>query len=232
MHQKAQHTINNTGGELVVVSRVSDKRSGDIGHPIQFDNINKHWYVNVSNESIDNEIYPTFVGVGTTALGANTPKSYFIRKENSRSLEESIYKFRYVIPAGITTARPPIEGYVLQETSDTTGSTDAEITTTSLTNIDDQRNFHFINEANWTSNVATVMSEEPHNLTVGSVVNVNKITSSNNATGIGSSGFNGRFSVIGITSARGFHYSLDANPGTSTLDTQTRTVGNLSLIHI
>ena len=30
-----------------------------------------------------------------------------------------------------------------------TGSTDAEITTTSLTNIDDQRNFHFINEANW-----------------------------------------------------------------------------------
>ena len=78
------------------------------------------------------------MGVGTTALGANTPKSYFLRKENSRSLEESIYKFRYVIPAGITTARPPIEGYVLQETSDTTGSTDAEITTTSLTNIDDQ----------------------------------------------------------------------------------------------
>ena len=41
-----------------------------------------------------------------------------------------------------------------------------------------RENFHFINEANWNSNVATVMSEEPHNLTVGSVVNVNKITSS------------------------------------------------------
>ena len=174
-------TINNTGGELTVVSRVSDKKSGDIGHPIQFDNINKHWFVNVSIEGTDNEIYPTFVSVGTTALGSNTPKSFFVRKENSRSLDDSIYKFRYVIPAGITTARPPIEGYVLQETSDTTGSTDAEITTTSLTNIDDQRNFHFINEANWNSNVATVMSEEPHNLTVGSVVNVNKITSGNNA---------------------------------------------------
>tara|TARA_A100001011_G_scaffold116395_1_gene122895 strand:- start:4669 stop:11463 length:6795 start_codon:yes stop_codon:yes gene_type:complete len=220
-------TINNTGGELVVVSRVSDKKSGDIGHPIQFDIPNKNWFVNVSNESIDNEIYPTFVGVGTTALGANTPKSYFIRKENSRGLDDSIYKFRYVIPAGITTARPPIEGYVIQETSDTTGSTDGEITTTSLTNIDDQRNFHFLNEANWTSNVATVISEEPHNLTVGSVVNVNKITSANNATGIGSSGFNGRFSVIGITSARGFQYSLNADPGSSTLDAQTRTVGNL-----
>jgi hypothetical protein len=222
-------TINNTGGELVVVSRVSDKKSGDIGHPIQFDIPNKNWYVNVSNETIDNEIYPTFVGVGTTALGANTPKSYFIRKENSRSLEDSIYKFRYVIPAGITTARPPIEGYVLQETSDTTGASDSEITTTSLTNIDDQRNFHFINEANWSSsdNVATLMSEEPHNLTVGSVVNVNKVTSGNNATGIGSSGFNGRFSVIGITSARGFQYSLSANPGSSTLDAQTRTVDNM-----
>ncbi len=222
-------TINNTGGELVVVSRVSDKKSGDIGHPIQFDIPNKNWYVNVSNESIDNEIYPTFVGVGTTALGANTPKSYFIRKENSRSLEESIYKFRYVIPAGITTARPPIEGYILQETSDTSGASDSEITTTSLTSIDDQRNFHFINEANWSSSdsVATLMSEEPHNLTVGSVVNINKVTSGNNATGIGSSGFNGRFSVIGITSARGFQYSLNANPGSSTLDAQTRTVDNM-----
>ena len=220
-------TINNTGGELTVVSRVSDKKSGDIGHPIQFDNINKHWFVNVSVEGTDNEIYPTFVSVGTTALGSSTPKSFFVRKENSRSLDDSIYKFRYVIPAGITTARPPIEGYVLQETSDTTGSTDAEITTTSLTNIDDQRNFHFINEANWNSNVATVMSEEPHNLTVGSVVDVNKITSGNNATGIGSSGFNGRFSVIGITSARGFQYELNSNPGTSTLDAQTRTVDNM-----
>jgi len=221
-------TINNTGGELTVVSRVSDKRSGDIGHPIQFDIPNKNWYVNVSNETIDNEIYPTIIGVGTTALGTNTPKTYFTRTDSSRGIEDSIYKFRYVIPAGITTARPPIEGYVIQETNDTTGSSNAEITATSLTNIDDQRNFHFINEANWNTNVATVMTEEPHNLEVGAVVNVNKITSANNATGIGSSGFNGRYSVIGITSDRGFQYSLSANPGTSTLDAQTRTVDNLA----
>ncbi len=220
-------TINNTGGELTVVSRTSDKKSGDIGHPIQFDIPNNNWYINISHEFVDNEIYPTISGVGTTALGYNTPKTYFTRTDSSRSIEDSIYKFRYVIPAGITTARPPIEGYVIQETSDTTGASDAEITTTSLTNIDDQRNFHFINEATWNTNVATVMSEEPHNLEVGSVVNVNKITSSNNATGIGSSGFNGRYSVIGITSDRGFQYSLTANPGTSTLDSQTRTVDNL-----
>jgi hypothetical protein len=220
-------TINNTGGELRVISRVSDKKSGDIGHPIQFDNTNKNWYVNVSNETIDNEIYPTIIGFGTTALGGTTPKTFFTRKSNSRTIEDSIYRLRYVIPAGITTARPPIEGYVIQETSDTTGATDSEITTSSLTNIDDQRNFHFLSEASWSSNIATVMSEEPHHLTVGSVVNVNKITSTNNTTGIGSSGFNGRFAVIGITSARGFQYSLANNPGTSTLSNQTRTVSNL-----
>ena len=220
-------TINNTGGELSVVSRVSDKKSGDIGHPVQFDTTNKNWYVNVSNISVDNEIYPTLVGVGTTALGPNTPKTYFTRKGNSRNLDDSIYRVRYVIPAGITTARPPIEGYVLQETSDTTGANDSEITTTSLTNIDDQRNFHFLSEASWNSNVATVMSEEPHHLTVGSVVNVNKITSSNNSTGVGNSGFNGRFAVTGITSDRGFQYALTNNPGTSTLSNQTRTVDDL-----
>lgn len=220
-------TINNTGGELTVVSRVSDKKSGEVGHPIQFDTINKNWYVNVSNETIDNEIYPTIVGFGTTALGGTTPKTFFTRKSNSRMIEDSIYRFRYVIPAGITTARPPIEGYVIQETNDTTGTTDSEITTSSLTNIDDQRNFHFLSEASWSSNIATVMSEEPHRLTVGSVVNINKITSTNNSTGVGNSGFNGRFTVIGITSARGFQYSLNNNPGTSTLNNQSRTVGNL-----
>ena len=71
------------------------------------------------------------------------------------------------------------------------------------------------------------MSEEPHQLTVGSVVNVNKITSANNSTGIGSSGFNGRFEVIGITSDRGFQYTLNADPGSSTLTNQTRTVDDL-----
>ncbi len=221
-------TLNNTGGELTVVSKVSDKMSGDIGHPIQFDIPNKNWYINISHESVDNTIYPTIIGIGTTSLGQNTPKTYFTRTDSSRDIEDSIYKFRYVIPAGITTARPPIEGYVIQESSDTSGQTDAEITTTSLTNIDDQRNFHFLSEASWVNNVATVISEEPHNLDVGAVVNVNKITSANNATGIGSSGFNGRYSVIGITSDRGFQYSLNVNPGASTLDPQTRTVDNLA----
>ena len=41
-------TINNKGGALKVVSRVSDKNAGDIGHPIQFDSTNSQWYIKVA----------------------------------------------------------------------------------------------------------------------------------------------------------------------------------------
>ena len=36
-------TVNINGGLLDVVSRVSDKESGDLGHPIQYDTTNSHW---------------------------------------------------------------------------------------------------------------------------------------------------------------------------------------------
>ena len=56
---------------------------------------------------------------------------------------------RYVIPAGvgIVSARPHLEGFVLEESNDTTGATNTEVqtyfspTTVSLSNVTDQRNF-------------------------------------------------------------------------------------------
>ena len=63
-------TINNLGGSLKIVSRVSDKNSGDIGHPIQYSTTENQWYVNVSTASTDNKIFDdVVVGLGTTALG-------------------------------------------------------------------------------------------------------------------------------------------------------------------
>ena len=41
-------TINSRGGTLTVESRVSDKKSGDLGHPVQYDTVNSNWYVQVS----------------------------------------------------------------------------------------------------------------------------------------------------------------------------------------
>ena len=47
-------TINNKGGILSVESRVSDKTSGDIGHPIQYDANEAQWYITVGTASTDN----------------------------------------------------------------------------------------------------------------------------------------------------------------------------------
>ena len=48
--------INNKGGLLKVISRVSDKVSGERGHPIQWDNTNSNWYINVATASTENSI--------------------------------------------------------------------------------------------------------------------------------------------------------------------------------
>jgi len=224
-------TINNKGGTINVVSRVSDKNSGDIGHPIQYDSSQGQWYINVATAATDNNLYSTIVSLGTTTLGAATPRTYITRQPDTRNLADTIYKVRYVIPSGsgITSARPPIDGFVIQESGDTSGATNAEVqtyfspTTVSLSNVSEQRNFKFISNATWDGSFAYYQTELPHNLSVGSVVEVLNVTSTNNTTGIASAGFNNTFSVVGISSAKSFQVSLGENPGTFTNDLSNRT---------
>ena len=226
-----QLSINDKGGITEVVSRVSDKNSGDIGHPIQYDGSQGQWYINVATAATDNNLYSTIVGLGTTNLGAASPRTYITRKPDTRNLGDTIYKLRYVIPAasGITSARPPIDGYVIQESSDTTGTTDAEVasyfspTTLTLSNQSEQRNFKFISNATWDGTNAYYQTELPHDLSVGSVVEVLNVTSSLNTTGISSSGYNNTFTVAGISSAKSFYGPIASNPGTFTNDTSNRT---------
>jgi hypothetical protein len=224
-------TINNKGGTINVVSRVSDKNSGDIGHPIQYDSTQGQWYINVSTASTDNNLYSTIVSLGSSILGAATPRTYITRQPDTRGLADTIYKVRYVIPSGsgITSARPPIDGFVIQESNDTTGLTNSEVatyfspTTVSLNNVSEQRNFKFISNATWDGTFAYYETELPHNLSVGSVVETLSINSTNNTTGISSSGFNNTFEVAGISSAKSFYVELGENPGTFTNDTSNRT---------
>jgi len=226
-------TINNKGGILKVVSRVSDKVSGDIGHPIQYDNTVGQWYVTVGTAATDNNLYSTLVGLGTTVLGAATPRTFINRKPDTRSIVDTTYRVRYVIPAGtgITTARPPIDGFIIQESSDTTGASDAEVakyfspTPVSLSDVNEQRNFKFIANAHWDSNTGYFLSELPHNLKIGSEVLIENVKSANNPVGTANSGFNGTFAVTGISSAREFVVALNSTvgPGTFTSDTTSRT---------
>ena len=222
--------INANGGALKVVSRVSDKNSGDIGHPIQYDTTNSQWFIKVASASTENSIYSTIVGLGSTGLGNATTRTYFKRKSDNRNANDTLYRVRYVIPktsaSGIN-ARPPVDGFILQESNTSIGSTTGEIETYfgtgSLGNVNQQRNFRIIANAEWTGAVANITTELPHNLIVGSQVELINIKSTNNTIGASGLGFNETYSVAGISSAKQFSVALATNPGTFTNDTSART---------
>ena len=221
-------SINDKGGLLKVVSRVSDKNSGDIGHPIQFDTTQSQWYVKVSSAATDNQIYSTIVGLGSTGLGAATPKTFVRRRNDARSSVDTLYRARYVVPKDGGVARPPSDGFIIQESNTSIGSTDVEIQTYfgtgSLANANQQRNFRVIAGASWDGvSSATIATELPHNLTVGSEVKIENVKSSENTTATDNTGYNRNFSVTGISSTRGFAVGLTTDPGTFSNDISTRT---------
>ena len=224
-------SVNNKGGILTIESRVVDKTPGSFGHPIQYDTSQNNWYINVSGASTQNSIYSTIVSLGTTALGASTPRTYLYRKVDPRSVLDTIYRLRYVIPAsaGVTSARPPLDGFIIQESSTTIGSSNAEVaipfspTTVSISNENEIRNFRIISNASWDGTYAYFNTELPHELSIGSQVSILNVVSSANTAGTVNSGFNFGYSVVGISSLKQFTVGLTTNPGTFVNNVSTRT---------
>jgi len=223
-------TINEKGGLLKVVSRVSDKNAGEIGHPIQYDTTNSQWYVKVAAAATENSIFSTIVGLGSTGLGSATPRTFIKRKSDNRGAVDTLYRMRYVIPKTSATgisARSPVDGFILQESNTSIGSSTSEVQTYfgsgSLSNVGQQRNFRIIADARWSSSIATIVTELPHNLNVGHEVELVNITSTNNTGGDSNAGFNRNFIVTGISSAKQFTVGLSTDPGTFTNDTSART---------
>ena len=131
---------------------------------------------------------------------------------------------------GITSARPPRDGYVLQTSNSVTGSSDAEVAlkynpgSVTMANLGEVRNFSFIREANYDGGSTHFTTEVPHNLMVGSKVKINNVTSTANPTGIANSEYNGTFTVSGISSMNTFSTTdILTNPGTFTNNTSART---------
>ena len=222
-------TINALGGTLSCESRVSDKNAGDIGHPVQYDSDNSQWYVGVST---DNDIYPRVVSLGTTHLGDATSRTYITRTPDTRGIEDKLYKVRYVVPStsGVTSARSPRPNYVLQESSDVTGTTDTEVallyssSSVTMSNATELRNPSYIRQADWvTGGTAYYTTEIPHKLSVGSQVKIANVTSANYATANATDGFNGTYTVTGISSANQFYVSESIDPGAFTNNTSNRT---------
>ena len=221
INQEASVYSNETS-TVRVLSRVSDKSPGDIGHPIQWDTYNLQWYINVSETS--NTITPLLSTLASTV----TPRSYFVREPDSRPLSDRIYRLRYVIPKDNPfTSRPPIEGYVLQESGDVTGSTVENgkyfsISSKTLTNSAELRNPRFIANATWSGSSATFTTELPHNLKIGSSVEIRNVTSTQNTLGTMDVGYNGYYFVTTTPTSKTFTVAQPVDPGTFTNDVSTR----------
>jgi hypothetical protein len=211
--------INNKGGSLQVISRVSDKNPGYIGHPVQWDpNNGGCWYITVSNTN--NGIYSIINTLGTSSLGNATNRTYVTRKIDNRSLNDTLYRIRYVIPKNSpSTSRSPVDGFILQESNNIIGSGEAEISQlynndASLTNSNELRNPKFIANASWNSNVATITSEIPHNLKVGDEIEVSNVIPDD---------YNGTYTITSIPTTKQFTYSLVGSaPSSFGNDTSSR----------
>ena len=218
-----QATIySNETSTVKVVSRVSDKSPGDTGHPLQWSGT--QWYLSVSKNSSDNDLFGLIQNLTSDA----TPRSYFTRTPDTRGLLDRIYRLRYVIPKdNPITSRPPIEGYVLQESSGVTGSdTENEkyysISSKVLNDSTELRNPRFIANAEIAGTTATITTELPHNLTIGDVVRLRNIKSVENTDGEDDLGYNGVFFVATIPDKKTFTYTLATVPGLFSSDPNTR----------
>ena len=211
---------NSNGGILSIVSRVTDKVPGDLGHPIQYDNTEKQWYAIGAASTITNTIYYGFTQQ-QAEIAANNSSTYVQRKSENRDLNDRIYKLRYVIPKDYTNpiAKAPSKNYVLQESSSTGFNLAKEIENDGI-NIN--RNPRIIAGITTANLVATVVSETPHKLSEGDRVLITQVTSSENTTGVGNSGYNGYYYVESVPSTKSFTYNIPKPAGTFTNDLKVR----------
>ena len=174
---------NNKGGRLRINSRVTDKLPGDFNYPVQYDTTNANWFVNSDINPTTNRIYNALLDNGADLLNPRTNKTFFTRKEDTRPINDKIYKLRYVIPKETSDARAPIPGFVIQD-SNTVGVTTATDFTDNIPNATVQRNLRIVKSLDRNvTGVTTFVTEKPHNFEVGDIVKFRNIKSSGNPVG-------------------------------------------------
>lgn len=214
--------INNQGGVIFVESLVSDKKPGEIGHPIQWDSIVSNWYIN-STDDVDNEIY-TQLKLQSSSLGESTPNTYFNRFEDNRSVGDRIFKFRYVIPKEYSIAREPEPGFIIQESNNVFITETSNIVGSTLTTVDARNERAIVDLSSElvvnNSQIVTAKTSKAHNFIVGDRIRVQNVKSTNNTTGVAqTSTYNGSFTVESVPNSTQFTYKLQGiqiNPGTFT----------------
>ena len=215
------------GTNLRILSRVSDKNAGDIGSPVQYDSTNKQWFIHTN---ANNGIYNILNSLGVANLSIRTEPSYFKRAQDSRSLDEKIYKIRVVIPKESINSKNPENSFIIQQSSSTgyRNNTDFSASSITRTDYDYNRNLSLIAKCSYNSGpkTVTVISELPHNLQVNDTVIIRYVTDSTNTSGAYDLGYNGTFTVASIDNDMTFTYALPEirTPGTFTNNTSNRTI--------
>ena len=216
--------VSSTTDKFRIISRVSDKKPNDAGHPIQFDASAGQWFVHTS--ATGNTIQSNLGSLSDDNI------TYVLRKDDDRGLDEKIYKVRYVVPKELTNAKDPTDGFVIQDSSSTNVLADSDFSKTSITANDYgfDRNTRFISQASFdsTENLVKIRSDKRHNLNVGDQIIVRNIKSSTNSLGLFDKAYNGTFLVAEIVNDREFRYSntdtagVTHSVGTFTNNTHTR----------
>ena len=209
------------GTNLRILSRVSDKIAGDVGHPVQYDGT--QWYINTNAGS---DAYNALNTLGVAGIGTNrTEPSYIKRIEDTRSLDEKLYKIRVVIPKELTGSKNPEDGFVIQESSSTGIRSDTDINLSSISTSDYEynRNPRFISACSRASSTVTVISELPHNLQVGDSIIIKNVTDSTNTSGEDDRGYNGTFAVASVIDDMTFTHTTTRTPAAFTNVTSNRT---------
>jgi hypothetical protein len=205
------------GTNLRILTRLSDVNAGELGSPIQWDPNHSNWFV-YTNTS--NQIYPQLVSLGVAGFEEPRTDVTFIKRiEDSRSLDEKIYKVRVVVPKESVNAKDPQDGFIIQESSSTGAVNDSEFSLSNITsqNYNYKRNPRFISNCLSTGSspnvVVRVTTELPHNLSAGDRVLIKNVKSSTNLSGVGVTGYNGDFTVASIIDDKTFTYSAIDNNG-------------------
>ena len=232
--------ISNGGGVIKILSAVSDKDPGDFGHPVQFDSAINHWYLNVSKVTLYNTIYDKIVELGVASLGQQTPATYVTRRGDTRSLDEKLYKVRYVIPKEFIVARPPTDGFTLQE-SKSVGIGSVSFVNSSVGDPTQLRNPRIITNASYDvgTQSVTIKTELPHNLIVGDRIKISNVVSTSNLdttlTDFNNLPYNGIYEISSVLTPRSFKYTgISSNPGTFLNQVNQRStqqqIGNLPTV--
>ena len=205
------------GSDLQILSRVSDKLPGDLGHPVQYDDTVGNWYIKTNDDS---DFWNDLNNDQNTFEDDTTEATYIKRIDDSRNLDDKIYKVRSVIPKDFTGGKNPESGFNIQESSSTGYSDNNDINDSSIspaTNYAFNKNLRIIKSCSSPVTTTdsngnqvyrvTVTTWKPHNLNVGDSITIKNVVST---------GYNATVDVQSIVSELEFTYDLSNNPGTFT----------------